>query len=164
MNKTLDNQHKQSPLSILSDYDIGALRIYAHWLSAIIREAQLIGCDIDEPGLDIYHESNDIYVGLDDPVAFTTEMFRCGSELSSKLLGMEGHGFPMGCLVPQENARRLRTVKRENLAACVLGLQYHAWYESTKYICFVVGALCDGPPPWSVSSELDQESGSEVAA
>jgi len=133
------NTIEQTECRVLAPIDKGALYTYALWLGSLVRGAQMIGCNIDDPKLDIYRNSPKGWLTVNDPVAFTTEMFRCGAELSSKLLDMEGEEFPMGCFVFEENARRLKAAKKQHLAACVLGMQYHAWYERTKYICCVVG-------------------------
>jgi len=150
----MNNTIEQTQVRELSPNDKGALYTYALWLGSLVLGAQMIGCDIEEPNLNIYRDLLKDGLTVNDPVAFAAEMFRCGAELSSKLLDMEGDEFPMGCFVFEENARRLKSAKKQHLTACVLGMQYHAWYERTKYICCVVGALCDGPAPWAVQTPV----------
>ena len=113
----------------LSEKDLGQLYAYALWLVSLVEGAQNLGIKIDHPRLAIYSVKEDDEISLDDPVAFATEMFRCGDELSEALL------------------------KCRRVGAAVLGSQYHTWYELTKYICMVVGDLCDGTPPWSEEKE-----------
>ena len=116
----------------LSEKYLGQLYAYALWLASLVEGAQNLGIKIDHPRLAIYRVNGDGDVSLDDPVAFATERFRCGNELSEKLL------------------------KCKRVGAAVLGWQYHSWYELTKYICFVVGKLCDGTPPWCQEEEVEE--------
>lgn len=142
----------------LAPKDSGALKTYAVWLASLVRGAQMLGCEINFPKVDIYFNSADDNARLDDPIEFTTELFRCGNELSHALMEMEGDLSMMYFDADNEICHQfLDDATKSELAAYALGMQYHAWYESTKYICCVVGPLCEGTPPWNLSDYEDFE-------
>jgi hypothetical protein len=123
-----------------------SLDTYARWLIAIASAAMLIGCEIDEPKLAVYEGAPKVSLTLEDPIAFATEMFRYGTKLSGALWRMEGD---MGCymyLIPSERSKNAAKATKHEMAAFMLGLQYHSWYESTKYLCWIIEDLLKDPP------------------